>query len=242
MKNLSLFGAVTVFVSAAAFAQTTPDVPDPAVPAPEINPAYPTEPSYAPPPKPAEPTAAPLAEPNPSPDRHAARWTRRVGLQVEVGGGAQGFLDSDATSITDPGGSWTARAVVGTRSHLAFEGAYVGSAQALDAIGVADKANMMSNGIEGLVRVNILTGALQPYVGAGYTWRHYRITNSSFNLSSVADRGNVSEIPVAAGLAYRFRPFVLDTRFNLHNAFATTIIPNANLSTWGVDAKVGFEF
>jgi len=132
--------------------------------------------------------------------------------------------------------------VVGTRSHIALEGAYVGSAQALNTLGVADKANLMSNGVEGLLRLNILTGALQPYVGAGYTWRHYNVSNSAFNVSSVADNGNVSEIPVAAGLAYRFRPFVLDARFNLHNAFATTIIPDANLSTWGADAKVGFEF
>jgi hypothetical protein len=243
MKTMSLFAAVvTLFVSAAASAQTTPDVPDPAVPAPEVNPAYP-EPMPDPTADPAyvSPTQ-PLAEPDTSMDRNSARWTRRVGLQIEVGGGAQGFLDGDATSITDPGGSWTARAVVGTRSHIAGEVAYVGSAQALDVLGVADRANIMSNGVEGMLRVNILTGALQPYVGAGYTWRHYNITNSSFNTSSVADKGNVSEIPIAAGLAYRFRPFVLDTRFNLHNAFATTIIPEANLSTWGVDAKVGFEF
>ena len=245
MKNTTLYAAfVTVFLSAAAFAQTVPDVPDaddmypsPTQTNPSANPT--TDPSYV---SPTQPTAQPLADPDPSQDRRSAMFTRRIGLQIDVGGGAQGFLDRDASSLTDPGGSWTARAVIGTRSHIAAEAAYVGSAQALDVLGVDDRANLMSNGVEGLVRLNILTGAVQPYVGAGYTWRHYRVANSSVNTSSVADRGNVSEIPVAAGLAYRFRPFVVDARFNLRNAFATTIIPNANLSTWNAEAKVGFEF
>lgn len=240
----SLYAAfVTVFLSGAAFAQTVPDVPDAddQYPSPtESQPAYPsTDPSYV---SPTQPTAQPLDEPDMAEDRNAARWTRRVGVQVDVGGGAQGFIDRDASSLTDPGGSWTARAVVGTRSHIAGEAAYVGSAQALDVLGVADRANLMSNGVEGLLRVNILTGAFQPYVGAGYTWRHYYVSNTAFNTSSVADNGNVSEIPIAAGLAYRLRPFVVDARFNLRNAFATTIIPNANLSTWNAEAKVGFEF
>lgn len=241
MKSKTLYAAfVTVFLSAAASAQTVPDVPDADDVDPGEQPAYPAaEPGYV---SPTEPMAQPLDEPDADEDKRSAMWTRRIGLQVDVGGGAQGFLDSDAYNITDPAGSWTARMVVGTRSYIAGEAAYIGSAQALDAIGVDDKANLMSNGIEGLLRVNILTGPLQPYVGAGYTWRHYYIGNSAVNTSSVASRGNVSEIPVAAGLAYRFRPFVVDARFNIRSAFATTIIPNANLSTWNLEGKVGFEF
>ncbi len=174
--------------------------------------------------------------------RKRALVTKGVGLQVEVGGGVQQFLGRTASSITDPAGAWTARLVVGTRSHIAGEAAYIGSAQALDALGVSDKARLTSNGVEGLLRLNVLRGAFQPYAAAGYTFRRYNISNSAVNTSSVADAANVNEIPVAAGLAYRFRPLVTDLRFTLRNAFGTPLLPNANLSTYTVDAKVGFEF
>ena len=171
-----------------------------------------------------------------------ALMTKGVGLQVEVGGGVQQFLGQTASDLTDAGGAWTARLVVGTRSHIAAEAAYVGSAQALDALGVSDRARLTSNGVEGLLRLNVLRGALQPYAAAGYTFRRYNISNSAVNTSSVADAANVNEIPVAAGLAYRFRPLVTDLRFTLRNAFGSPLLPNANLSTYTVDAKVGFEF
>lgn len=171
-----------------------------------------------------------------------ALLTKGVGLGVEVGGGVQQFLGRTASSVTDPAGAWTARLVVGTRSHIAGEAAYIGSAQALDALGVSDRARLTSNGVEGLLRVNVLRGAFQPYAAAGYTFRRYNISNSAVNTSSVADAANVNELPVAAGLAYRFKPLVTDVRFTLRNAFGTPLIPDANLSTYSVDAKVGFEF
>ncbi len=174
--------------------------------------------------------------------RKRALLTKGVGLQVEVGGGVQQFIDRTTTDVTDPAGAWTARLIVGTRSHIAGEAAYVGSAQALDALGVADKARLMSNGVEGLLRLNVLTGPLQPYAAAGYTFRRYTVTNTAVNTSSVADAANVNELPVAAGLAYRFKPLVTDLRFTLRNAFGTPLLPGGNLSTYGVDAKVGFEF
>lgn len=175
-------------------------------------------------------------------ERKRALVTKGVGLQVEVGGGVQQFIDRTTTDVTDPAGAWTARLIVGTRSHIAGEAAYVGSAQALDALGVGDKARLMSNGVEGLLRFNVLTGPLQPYAAAGYTFRRYNVANTAVNTSSVADAANVNEIPVAAGLAYRFKPLVTDLRFTLRNAFGNPLLPGGNLSTYGVEGKVGFEF
>ena len=174
--------------------------------------------------------------------KERALLTRGLGLQVEVGGGVQKFIDRTTSDVTGAAGAWTARLSVGTRSHIAAEAAYVGSTQALNALGVADKARLTSNGVEGLLRVNVLTGAWQPYAAAGYTFRRYNVSNTAVNTSSVADAANVNELPVAAGIAYRFRPLVTDLRFTLHNAFGRPLIPDANLSSYSVDAKVGFEF
>ena len=132
--------------------------------------------------------------------------------------------------------------IVGTRSHIGAEAAYTGTAQNLDTLGVSDRATLMSNGLEAMARLNVLTGAWQPYAIAGYSWRHYRVANSAVNTSSVAESDNVSAIPVGVGLAWPFSHLVTDLRVTFQGAFGRELIPNANLSTVAANAKVGFEF
>lgn len=177
--------------------------------------------------------------------RGGRTWTyppSRVGMELQVGGGGQTFLDGDATAVAKPGGDWTARFIVGTRSFIAGEAAYLGSAQNLDTLGVSDQAVLMSNGLEAALRVNFTRALVQPYALAGYTWRRYQVTNTAVNTSSIADRDDVGAIPVGVGLAIRPGRFVIDFRATFHGAFGQELIPNANLSTLTGNAKVGFEF
>lgn len=192
---------------------------------------------------PSNPANAPLSSPSArDPDKQAVA-TKRVGMEVQLGGGIQTFLGRTANAFTDPaGGDWQARLIFGTRSFIAAEAAYIGTAQGLDVLGIDQKATLMSNGLEAALRVNLLRGPIQPYAVAGYTWRHYRVANSRLNTSSVAPSANVNEIPVGVGMAYRFRPLTADLRATLHNAFNNNLIPGTNLSSFGVDAKLGFEF
>jgi len=176
-----------------------------------------------------------------APTREAVA-TKGVGMEIQLGGGIQTFTGKVANSFTEPAGDWQARLIVGTRSFLAGEAAYIGTAQGLDVLGVDQKASLMSNGLEAALRLNLLRGPLQPYAIAGYTWRHYHVANTEVNTSSVAPSANVNEIPVGVGMAYRFRPLTADLRATLHNAFNNDLIPGTNLSSFGVDAKLGFEF
>jgi hypothetical protein len=183
------------------------------------------EPSYAPPPD----------------DRPTL--VTAVGMSADIGGGVVRFIDRGISDITKAGGSWMARLTVGTRTHLGGELAYVGTASEINTIGLSDKAVLLSNGIEAVLRVNALTGMWQPYAIAGYTYRHYTIQNSSFNVSAVSSSDNISEIPVGVGLAWRNRGFIVDGRFTLHGAITPNrVIADTNLSSFGFDAKVGFEF
>lgn len=166
----------------------------------------------------------------------------KIGMEVQVGGGVEGFIDKDASNVAKPGGDWTGRLILGTRSHIAAEAAYMGSAQNLDTLGVSNKATLMSNGLEALARLNILTGPVQPYAVAGYAWRHYRVAGTNVNTSSVAQSDNVNAIPVGVGVAFRASRLVADLRVTLQGAFGRELIPNANLSTYAANAKVGFEF
>jgi opacity protein-like surface antigen len=186
-------------------------------------------------------TTAALADDVPPPYERPSLVTG-LGMDAEIGGGVQRFIDVGARSITNVGGNWTARLILGTRSHLGAEAAYVGSAQGMNVLGLSDSAVLVSNGVEGALRFNMLTGDWQPYALAGYTFRRYTIQNAAVNTSSVLNADNVSEIPVAVGIAYRVQGFVADLRFNYNNAFNSALIPDSNLSTYGVSAKVGFEF
>ncbi len=165
-----------------------------------------------------------------------------AGMAAFIGGGGTGFAYSGAMDAAHPGGEWEGRFVIGTRSNIAGEIAYLGSAQGMKALGVENTAYLMSNGLEGNLRLNFLTGIIQPYVSAGLGYRHYSMQGTSFNTSSVASSDNVGEIPLAVGLAFRYKGFVAELRGAYNASFVSALIPNTPLSTWNADARVGWEF
>src|SRR5207244_2163899 len=76
-------------------------------------------------------------------DDHRPNLVSRIGMTAEAGGGVMGFVDSKAYNIANAGGLWTARVTVGTRSFIGGEAAYVGTAQPLNTLGVADNAALI---------------------------------------------------------------------------------------------------
>lgn len=166
----------------------------------------------------------------------------KIGMDAMVGGGVTSFINTAATDVTRPGGIWTARLILGTRSHFGAEAAYLGTAQALDAIGVDQSAYLLSNGLEGSFRINALTGALQPYAVAGLAWRHYTVQNTKVNTSSVKDVDDVAEIPVGLGIAYRYAGLVADARASMNTALNSSLMGSTNLTNIHLSVKVGFEF
>jgi hypothetical protein len=165
-----------------------------------------------------------------------------IGMSAMIGGGVIQFVDAGANEMAPLGGSWTARFVFGTRTNLAGELAYLGSAQPIDALGVDDKAYLLSNGLEAAFRLNALTGAWQPYATVGVAWRRFDIQNTERNTSSLASTDNVTELPIGAGLAYRNSGFVADVRVELRPNLNTALIADTNLTSWQAGARLGFEF
>ena len=165
-----------------------------------------------------------------------------IGMEGEVGGGVFRFTDTKAIDATGTGGAWAARLVIGTRTHVGGELAYVGAALPMNTLGVDDKAVLTSHGVEGALRFNLLTGSWQPYAIAGVGWRHFSLVNSSFNTSDVKNSDDTAEIPLGIGLAYRNSGFVVDGRAGLNPSLASALIPGASLTSWTVNARVGFEF
>lgn len=169
------------------------------------------------------------------------------GLAFTIGGGVTGFTSEVARDTTDVGGMWEARLVGGTRRIIGGEVAYVGTAQSVNAIGLDPDAVLLGSGVEGNLRVNFLTGALQPFVIAGAGWRHYDLVREDFNTSAVQDNDDVLVVPLGGGLAYRFSRLVLDIRGTVRPAFYSDLIATPGSSgptvhTWDARLDIGWEF
>ncbi len=171
-----------------------------------------------------------------------------VGTSVTMGGGFTGFTDSKTRDYADVGGEWDFRVVVGTRRTLAVEAAYTGNAADITALGLDRSAALISTGVEAAVRVNLAMADWQPYVVAGAGWRRYDLTGADFNTSSVAGEDNVLEIPIGAGVSYRYRGFVGDARATLRPSFDNDLIagptgsPRPTLHNWTASLMGGWEF
>ncbi len=177
---------------------------------------------------------------------HAAPpLTTPFGMEAQVGGGVIGFTDPRMAAYANVGGDWTARLIFGTRSVVAVEAAYVGSAQRINALGLTGNALLVGNGVEGDVRINFLTGMWQPYLAGGVTWTHYSLTNYDTNTSAVDNADNTLGFPASVGLAMRYHGAVLDLRGTLMPVTDAEMISAPNqpgMHNWSANLKLGWEF
>lgn len=170
------------------------------------------------------------------------------GLSAAVGGGVIGFLDGDMTDFADVGGAWEVRAAFGTRLPVGAELAYTGGAMNIDALGLDEDARLISTGLEGVIRANVLTGEIQPYAIAGIGWRRYDLTNADFNTSAVTEEDDLLEVPLGVGVAWRYRGLVLDLRAAFRLATGADLVGEAEdgdepaLHTWDTSLRAGWEF
>lgn len=184
--------------------------------------------------------AAPLAGAQEQP-RHEM-MSNSIGWSASVGAGTFTYSSMSVRGMTGIPGTWDARFLVGTRRLFAGELAYIGGAQGISALGLDNSAVLLSNGVEGAVRLHAFRSNLQPYLSVGVAWKYLSIQNSRFNTSDVLNSDNLVEIPAAIGFSYRYRSLLTDLRLGYRAAFATKIIPNRNLSSWDMGLRVGYEF
>jgi hypothetical protein len=170
----------------------------------------------------------------------------RYGIALTLGGGVIGFTDETTRDTIDLGGAWEARMTAGTRSPLALEAAYIGSAQSVDALGVDGDAILLGSGVEAAARLNLIPGAIQPYVLAGAGWTRYDLTNTDTNTSDVADEDDVFQLPLGAGLAFHQDGMVFDVRAVYRPTTDADLLDaagtDARLDTWSAAVRGGFEF
>jgi peptidoglycan-associated lipoprotein len=226
-------------------AEAQPPAPEP-TPPPAPQPPSETNINVMPP-QPATPVAV-MPTPAPKSDKPPSR----IGVQATVGGGVTGFFEQGARAFTSTGASYEARLAAGTRSYVAVEAAYVGSAQNINALGLSTNALLLGNGAEGDLRINFTTRAIQPYVFGGAGWTRYQLQNTPVATSSIQSKDDTLQVPVGVGLSARAgRSFLMDVRATerfvfddqmFNNAAAATNAGNSGMRNWNVGARLGWEF
>jgi outer membrane protein OmpA-like peptidoglycan-associated protein len=246
--------ATLMLCQAPAMAAAPAAEPTPAEPAPPPEPA-PAEPAPLAQAEPTEPTTTtPYQEPSAvqaaAPERPSG--LAGIGVGFDLGGGVIGFTDKQASRLSHVGGSWDVRLSFGTRLPLALEAAYVGSAQNVANLnGISTSALLTGNGAEGALRVQLPTFYVRPYVFGGAGWMHYSLVNTSGNVSLLPNRDDVFTVPLGVGVFARtlfggtadVRGTIrLAYREQLFNGYYAGSGEHADLHTWGVTARLGWEF
>jgi hypothetical protein len=258
LELAGIIAAGVMGVGSSALAQTAPADPAPAEPVETCDPEMQCTP--APMPQAAEPAPAPAPAPAPtySQEHYAPEpyveaphenWLQSVGLGFSIGGGVDDFASDTMRSTTGTGGGWHVRATLGTKSILAFEGSYIGSAQNIDALGLDNDALLIGNGIQGAGRLNFVTDfPVQPFAYAGAAWRHYDITESNVNTSDIANSDDVAEFPAGVGVSGYLWGMMADIRGEYRFATGEDLAPSNNnsgdatMDRWGVEGSLGFAY
>jgi len=176
------------------------------------------------------------------------RVVSRVGVGLLLGGGYQQFTNNGIRNTTGDGGYWNVRLVEGTRQFVGFEAAYVGDARGMTGLGFSNNARLISNGVEGAVRVNVPIprglSLVEPFGFIGVGWQHYQITNNNNALADVTSKDDILTMPVGGGLEFAYRGFMADARFTYRETYFNNLLgPNGgDLNNWNVGGQIGFEY
>jgi hypothetical protein len=182
--------------------------------------------------------------PPPAREERESPWQHQLGFSV--GGGVDDFANGAQRRATDIGGDWNARLTIGTRSFIAAEISYIGSAQTAHLGPLTGDKTLYGNGAQGALRLNLSGGMLpvQPFIFGGGAWRHYSTTGNN-SISS-----DVWEVPAGAGIAGYVADLMIDVRGEYRFAQDDRTLSRdlgldrtgSSFARWGVSGNVGYVF
>ena len=171
-------------------------------------------------------------------------------IAVEVGGGYASFGAKGLRDITQNGGEWDARAIIGTHTVLGAELAYVGTANELNGRmpGINSNAWIASNAFEGNLRLATPALRMLPvqvfgFAGAGYN--RFSLNNvNGINTSPLRGSDNTFVLPAGGGLQFNIGEHVaVDGRFTYRAIFDENLFGrDHNADMYTATARVGYVF
>jgi hypothetical protein len=191
---------------------------------------------------------ASLAARAPAPSDRAAG----PGFALQVGGGLMNFGSSRMQELTQTGGYWDARMLLGLRRVVGLELAYVGTMNPVIAPDMGPSASLVGHGAEGDLRINIpVIGAegsyVVPYALAGLGWQHLQLRNADARGTALAPSDDVVTIPVGGGVTLGHGHLYLDARFTYRftqdeDLLATNNGGSNQLGQWTFGGNFGYLF
>jgi hypothetical protein len=188
---------------------------------------------------------------------HVAR-AEPIGTEISVGGGVTEFTDQTLRNTTSPaGGMWSIRAALGTHVPLGLEVAYLGTATQVRSLYSSPTSTLIGTTFEADLRLNLLPRyVIDPYVFGGIGAARYSLQDSHFALATtgVASHDDMMEVPIGAGISYRWAGIVADMRgtFRATDGSQLVLAENANrvpttgqfapMHSWDATLALGYEF
>lgn len=250
-----LFAALagSCLAAGAVAAQEDPTDMPPAVPPPPPTVVQPQGPTVIEPEGPVyvQPRSEVQATPPPQqqarqPERKRARFSPYL-VSFAVGAGASDFVRDSYRSRTGTAAAWDARLTIGTRTPLALEIGYVGTAQEIhDPFG--PDPTLASNSLEGNLRFNLTIWRIQPFLLGGVGWLNYHSYGRDKAPTAQAEfnhDANSVVVPMGGGLAaYIGKHGMIDARFTYR------LVPNKDLTpdltqrpdNWTALLRAGYAF
>jgi hypothetical protein len=176
-----------------------------------------------------------------------------TGWSVQAGGGVTGFTRESARDGFGMGGYWDARAILGARSLLGAELAYVGSSRQIkNGSGLANGSALVGNGVEALGRINLPLALdeqfrLTPYAFGGVGWTYLQVVDGDYYVARMKDDAHALVVPFGVGTSLTFDRYVVDARFTYRGVMDDDMVTVANggsqdLQNWSAGVMLGYEF
>lgn len=168
-----------------------------------------------------------LADASPTRDRLTASATVGVGIVQ--------FTGSAMREHAAEGVGWETRVAFGAGSDTVFELGYLGTLHEVDG------SNLLGSIFEGVFKVPLGFGAIQPYAIAGIGWGHYKVTDPIATMMERTD--NVATYPLGGGLTVKRGELVLDVRCVYRIVDHVDLLQGGSrLDAWSATIGVGAEY
>jgi len=173
------------------------------------------------------------------------------GLAVSVGGGVTAYTDGRTRDALGTGGYWEVRGLLGARSFLGNELAYVGSTRAINGAGAAAGAGgqLLGNGVEMAARLNLplqlAAVRVAPFVFVGPGFSRLSIVGRDAAPPGARTTDTLLVLTSGGGIAVTYRKLVVGTRFTYRQTFGADLIrtgdDSARLQSWSLALTAGHE-
>jgi hypothetical protein len=166
---------------------------------------------------------------------------------LSVGGGVADFRSGTMRNNSSAAAAWNARLLVGTRTPVAFEAEYLGTA-ASERDSTANDPTLITTQVSGSARVNLTTWRIQPFLVGGAGWinlHSFGRDEAPIAATQWAHNDNGAVFPLGGGFSsYLGKHAMVDARFTYRLVTGASGFSDAGArpDMWNAQLNAGYAF